>query len=126
MNKSITDAELEVMQVLWREKRAMTLAELRAELETVKTRNKSTIQTLVLRLRDKGVIEPLDRYGAARYVPIVTEEEYISAEVPTFLARVFEGNAKALVAALCKDGQLRESDIDELKEYFRVGGDTHE
>jgi BlaI family penicillinase repressor len=110
------------MRLLWREGRAMTLAELRGELLRTTKWNHSTIKTLVFRLRDKGVIAPLDKYGAAQYSPLVSEGEYIRAEVPTFLDRVFDGSAKKLAAALCENGELSESDIDELKAYFKVKG----
>jgi len=122
--KTITNAELEVMRLLWREQRAMTLAQIREELLQTTKWNHSTIKTLVFRLRDKGVIRPLDKYGAAQFVPLVTESEYIRSEMPTFLARVFEGNAKKLVAALVDNGELSERDVDELKAYFKIkGGD---
>jgi BlaI family penicillinase repressor len=123
--KTISNAELEVMRLLWKQS-PQTLAQIREELLRTTKWNHSTIKTLVFRLRDKGVIEPLDKYGPAQFVPLVSENEYIRAEVPTFLSRVFEGNAKALVAALCQDGQLSESDIDELKEYFRMEGGKDE
>lgn len=82
----------------------------------------STIKTLVFRLRDKGIIRPLDKYGAAQFVPLVTESEYIRSEMPAFLDRVFEGNAKKLVAALVDNGELSERDVDELKAYFKIKG----
>jgi BlaI family penicillinase repressor len=126
VEKTISNAELEVMRLLWQEGRAMTLAQIRDELLQTTKWNHSTIKTLVFRLRDKGVIEPLDKYGAAQFVPLISESEYIRSEVPTFLSRVFEGNAKALAAALCQDGQLSESDIDELKQYFQMEGGKNE
>jgi BlaI family penicillinase repressor len=119
--KTITDAELEVMRLLWRTS-PMTLAQLREALLQTTKWNHSTIKTLVFRLRDKGVIKPLDKYGAAQYVPLVSEGEYIQAQMPTFLDRVFEGSAKKLAAALCENGALSESDVDELKAYFKVKG----
>lgn len=122
--KTITNAELEVMRLLWREQRAMTLAQIREELLQTTRWNHSTIKTLVFRLRDKGVIRPLDKYGAAQFIPLVTESEYIRSEMPTFLDRVFEGNAKKLVATLVDNGELSERDVDELKAYFKIkGGD---
>ncbi|MDR3277938.1 MAG: BlaI/MecI/CopY family transcriptional regulator [Oscillospiraceae bacterium] len=121
MNKNITDAELEVMRVLWREKRALTLADIRTELERRKSWNKSTVQTLVLRLRDKGVIERLDKYGAAQYVPIVSEDAYALAEEKAVLEKF--GSAKKLLAAMARNGHLTDSDIDELRDYFKLGGD---
>lgn len=118
--KTITNAELEIMRLLWREQRAMTLAQIREELLQTTKWNHSTIKTLVFRLRDKGIIRPLDKYGAAQFVPLVTESEYIRSEMPTFLDRVFEGNAKKLVAALVDNGELSEKDVDELKAYFKI------
>jgi BlaI family penicillinase repressor len=74
----------------------------------------------VFRLRDKGIIAPLDKYGVGQYVPLVSEEEYVQSEVPTFVDRVFEGSVKRLVVALVDSGELSVSDIDELREYFKV------
>ena len=121
MDKKITAAELEVMRVLWRTKRAMTLAELREELTLSKDWNKSTVQTLVLRLRDKGIIEPLDKYGAAQYTPLVTEDEYLLSEEKAVLEKF--GSAKRLAIAMVRNGHLSDSDVEELRGYFKMGGD---
>ncbi|GHU89333.1 transcriptional regulator [Clostridia bacterium] len=124
MNKTITDAELEVMRLLWREKTALTMAELRAELEQTKGWNKSTIHTLVGRLRDKGIITHLDKYGAARFVPLVTEDEYILEEEKAVLGKF--GGAKKLAMAMVRNGHLTDADIDELRDYFKMGGERGE
>ena len=121
MNKTISDAELEVMRVLWKNKKAMTLAELRTEVMQVRDWNKSTVQTLVIRLRDKGIIEPLDKYGPAQYIPLVTEDEYLRSEGKAMLEKF--GSAKKLALALVHSGQLTDSDIEELREFFKMGGD---
>ena len=121
MNKTISDAELEVMRVLWKNNRAMTLAELRTEVMQVRDWNKSTVQTLVIRLRDKGIIEPLDKYGPAQYIPLVTEDEYLRSEEKAVLEKF--GSAKKLALALVRSGQLTDSDIEELREFFKMGGD---
>ena len=121
MNKTISDAELEVMRLLWRNKRPMTFAELRTEIFQVKDWNKSTVHTLVIRLRDKGIIEPLDQYGPAQYVPLVSEEDYLRIEGKAVLEKF--GSAKKLALALVRSGQLTDSDIEELREFFKMGGD---
>ena len=77
MEIKIHDSELEVMRILWREKRPLKISEFRDELEERKGWNKSTSQTIVTRLRDKGVIEPAERYGVARYIPLVSDDDYI-------------------------------------------------
>jgi len=120
MNTSITNAELEVMRLLWRENRAWTIVELRAVLEPAKGWNKSTIHTLVSRLRGKGVVTHLDKYGAAQFVPLVSEDEYLLAEEKAMLEKF--GSAKKLALAMVRNGHLTDSDIDELRDYFKMGG----
>jgi len=119
MTTKIADSELEVMRLLWREKRPLSFAEIRTELENSKRWSKSTIQTLVTRLRDKGAINAQDHY-VILYTPNITEQEYLDTEKNSFLDKVFDGSAKNLVASLCQSGQLNENDIDELKQFFKM------
>jgi len=124
MSGKIADAELEVMRILWREGRPMPFGEIRTELESKTGWKKSTINTLVLRLRDKGIISAQSNY-VTMYSPNISQDEYVQSEGQTFINKVFDGSAKNLVAALCRNGQLDESDINELKAFFKVeGGET--
>jgi len=117
--KQISDAELSVMRLLWRES-PLTLAQIREELLRTTGKGLSTIKTLVFRLRDKGVIEPLDKYGPAQYVPLVSEEEYILAAEKAVLDKF--GGAKNLAMAMVRNGHLTDTDIEELREYFKLEG----
>ena len=121
MDIRISDSELEVMRILWREKRPLKISEFRDELEQRRGWNKSTTATVVTRMRDKGIVEPLDRYGVARYVPLITEDEYTLTEGKAVLERF--GSAKALALAMVRNGSLTDSDIEELRDYFKMGGD---
>ena len=119
----ISDAELAVMELLWREGRPMPFAEIRAALEAGTDWKNSTIQTLVLRLRDKGVLAAENR-GVVMYSAAVSREEYVQAAGQSFVDKLFGGSAKNLVAALFRGGQLNEADMAELQGYFKVpGGD---
>ena len=119
--KSISDAELKVMRLLWQEQRPMTLAQIRDELLQTTQWNHSTIKTLVFRLRDKGVITHLDKYGPAQYVPVVKEDEYLLDESESMLGKLFDGSAAKMIAALRQGGKLSDKDISELREFFRMG-----
>ena len=119
MTPKISDAELEVMRILWRENRPLPYAEIRTELEQATDWKKSTIQTLVVRLRDKGIITAQDHY-VTLYSANISQEEYVQTEGQSFIDKLFDGSAKNLVAALCRSGKLDENDVDELKSYFRM------
>jgi len=116
MKIKISDSELEIMRILWREQRPLKVSEFRDELEQKKSWNKSTTGTLVTRLRDKNLIEPTERYGVARYIPLVTEDEYIFASEKALIEKF--GSAKKLAVAMVRNGHLSDADIEELREYF--------
>jgi BlaI family penicillinase repressor len=123
MSIRIADSELEVMRILWREGRPLSFAEIRKELESKTEWSKSTIQTFVVRLRDKGILSTLQPHNVTLYSPTVTEQEYLQSEEQNFLDKLFDGSAKKLVAALCQNGKLTEDDVDELKAFFEIGGE---
>jgi len=119
MVSKIADSELEIMRILWREGRPLSFAEIRTAIENKTDWKKSTIQTLLGRLRDKGIISTHSHY-VTLYSPNVSEEEYVKTEGQNFIDKLFDGNAMKLVTALCKNGQLDENDVDELKAFFKM------
>jgi BlaI family penicillinase repressor len=125
MSQKITDAELLIMRIFWRENRILTFSDLR-ELEHTAGWKKTTVQTVMDRLRQKGTIKEVpgyDRRGdVAHYLPAVTEREFMLDESETLLEKVFDGSAAKMVAALHQGGKLSEQEVAELREYFKVEG----
>lgn len=119
--EKISNAELEVMRILWREKRPVSFTDIRLELQNTKRWEKSTINTLIRRLADKKVITA-QKQDVLYYTPNISEAAYIQAEEQNMIDKLYDGSAKNLVAALCRRGKLSEADIDELKVYFKMGG----
>jgi BlaI family penicillinase repressor len=119
--EKISNAELEVMRILWREKMPVSFTDIRIELQNIKDWEKSTINTLIRRLTDKKVIA-VQKRDVLYYTPNISEFEYIQTEEQNMIDKLYNGNAKKLVAALCRRGKLSEADIDELKLYFQMGG----
>jgi len=119
--EKISNAELEVMRILWREGKPVPFSDIRTELQNTTDWEKSTINTLIRRLADKGVIAA-QKQNVIYYTPNITESEYVQAEEKIMLDKLYGGSAKKFVAALCNRGQLSEDDIDELKAFFKMGG----
>ena len=120
--EKISDAELEVMRILWREKQPVSFTDIRIKLQDTKRWEKSTINTLIRRLAEKGVVSS-QKQDMLYYTPNISEAEYSQAEEQSMIDKLYDGNAKNFVAALCRRGKLSEADIDELKRYFEMGGD---
>jgi len=123
MKPKIADSELEVMRILWQEGRPLSFAEIRTALADKTDWKKSTIQTLLGRLRDKGIVSTQEHY-VTLYSPNVSETEYVKTEGQNFIDKLFDGSAMKLVTALCQSGQLDEGDVDELKAFFQMGDDS--
>lgn len=121
--EKISNAEFEVMRILWRERKPVSFTDIRVELQNAKGWEKSTINTLIRRLADKEVITS-QKQDMLYYTPNISEAEYIRAEEQSMIDKLYDGNAKNFVAALCRRGKLSEADIDELKTYFKMGGGT--
>lgn len=115
----ISDAELEVMRILWREKKAVSFTDIRIELSDKMGWEKSTIATLLRRLQKKGAVS-IHEKEIHYYVPNITKEDYIMSKKRSLIDKLYDGSTKNFVAALCQNGELTETDIDELKMYFRM------
>lgn len=116
---SITEAELEIMQVLWAENVSMTAQELSAALAH-KNWKYSTIATLCGRMVEKGTLAYTRRGRFFDYTPTVTQLEYQQLQTRNLVSRLYGGSAKNLVAALFQNEKLSETDIAELKKQFNL------
>lgn len=116
----ISDAELEVMRILWREKQAVSFSDIRIELRDKMGWEKSTIATLLKRLEKKGAVSVQEK-EVHYYVSNIAKEDYVMFRKRSLIDKLYDGSTKNFVAALCQSGELTEADIDELKMYFRMG-----
>ena len=114
----ISDAELEILEVLWTAGEALNANEIRARLNEKKAWERTTVLTLIRRLLDKGVITQ-EKQEVYYYSPLVERSAYVKEETKSFLNKFFKGNAKNLAAALIEDENLSRDDIEELRAYFR-------
>ena len=115
----ISDAELEVMKVLWEARRELPVTVIREKLQERKGWEPTTIKTLVSRLAGKGVISQ-EKCGVFYYKPLITEQEYNEWATNNLVDKVYQGNVKNLIAALVNSDGLTPEDLKELREMFRV------
>ena len=123
MNKlvsKITDSEVEVMRVLWEAGIELPIVDIRKSLERSSDWESSTIKTLLRRLCEKGVVLSTKK-EVFYYKPLVSETEYNDYSTQNLINRLYAGSAKNLVASLMDSNQLDDSDIDELRNLFKVG-----
>ncbi len=120
--QNISDYELELMKIIWSNGGMALYAEITAGLE-VKGNcwTKNTIITLLSRLIEKGLLNTNKIGRRNKYIAIVSEADYQAGRTVQFIDKVFEGNAKGLIATLIDKQMLAPEDYDALKKYWNGG-----
>lgn len=116
MNKlpQISEAEFEVMKVIWKYAPIST-NEITEKLLQTTNWSPKTIQTLIKRLVTKGALTYEKQSRMFIYTPVVKESEYIGQESSSFLNRYYDGDITAMVSAYIENDKLSESELDTLR-----------
>lgn len=119
MKKKVTvsDAELEILEVLWSADTVLNASEIRTRLEENKNWERTTVLTLIQRLLKKEVISQ-EKREVYYYVPCIKREEYVKEETKNFVDKFFKGSSRNLAAALVNSEALTKEDIEELRNFF--------
>lgn len=110
----ISEAEYEVMKIVWNEAPINT-NEITARLLKTTSWKAKTIQTLIKRLVTKGALTYEKQGRVFVYTPLVKESEYINQESNSFLNRFYNGDISTMVSAYLENNQLSESEIQHLR-----------
>jgi len=111
----ISDAEWEVMQVLWAGEGPMTAQDVIDRLAEAKDWSPRTVKTLLNRLLKKGAIRHEARGKMYAYSPAVSEEACVREERRSFLQRIYGGALTPMIAHFLKEERLSREEIEELK-----------
>ena len=110
----ISEAEWEVMKVLWKTS-PRTANEIVEELTGKTHWKRETIRTLINRLVQKKALGFEKKGRQYHYFPRVTETEGIKAEAESFVKRIGGGSIEPMLAAFVEEKQLSAEKIDRLK-----------
>lgn len=114
----ISEAELEVMKILW-ELGEATSAQIIDRLTQTTDWKPKTIQTLITRLAAKEAIKAEKINSKAfRYVPQVREEEYKSYANQSFLQKLYNGSVNLMLASFIKERKLSKEEMEELRKLL--------
>ena len=113
----VSDAEWEVMSVLWRES-PLTSSEVVDRVAARKGWRSRTIRTLLDRLVDKGAVDLSRDQRPRLYKPILNQEECVSQQSRSFLDRVFGGEPASMLLHMVKHDQLTPAEVEKLKKIL--------
>jgi len=114
---SVSDAEAQVMQVLW-ERSPRSADEVVAALAASTDWAEPTVKTLLNRLLNKGAIQATRDGRRYLYSPVLAREAWVAQQSEGLLQRLFDGRVAPLVAHFSERGRLSEADVAELRKLL--------
>ena len=126
----ISEAEYEVMKVVWKYAPINT-NEITEKLLKTTAWSPKTIQTLIKRLVTKGALAYEKQSRVFVYTPLVKEKEYIGQESNSFLKRFYDGDITAMLSEYIENDRLSDSEIEHLRSLLSTtkpgkGGRLHD
>lgn len=116
--KKLGEAELEIMQVIWKAEAPVTSGFVLKELQERRKWQLSTLMTSLSRLADKGFIRCDRTTGTNLYSAVISENDFKAKESKSFLEKLYNNSLQNMVATLYSNKALKDSDIDELRKFL--------
>jgi predicted transcriptional regulator len=110
----ISEAESQVMEVLWREREAVPAEQVVMALAGAHDWQEATVKTLLNRLLKKGAVSARKDGRRYLYSAVLKREQWVTQESKSLLDRLFGGRVAPLVAHFGSQHKLSKSDLDEL------------
>lgn len=114
---SMSDAERDLMEVLWTFPEGVNQSMLlEAVNATGKDWKRQTLNTLVTRLMEKGLVNRENRHVCA----VMDKQAYSNLQVEAVVREVYAGKLSNLVLAFAKDKKLTKEDAKELEKLLEA------
>ena len=112
---AISEAEYQVMKVLWAAPGRLNTNQVVEELEAYTAWKPKTIHTLLSRLVKKGALQYEKDGRVFVYTPLVEESRVLAQENDSFLKRFYNGELNPMVVNLLQEDRLSDEDIAKLR-----------
>ena len=118
----ITQAEWEVMRVLWDANAPLPAAEVANRLEGKSNWKPKTVRTFLNRLVQKQSLKALKRGPAGfellHYIPLIDEPVALQAKRETFVEKFFGGTVHSMLAGCIQSGEISTEELLQLREMI--------
>jgi predicted transcriptional regulator len=118
MIERISDAEHEIMDILWTQS-PLTATEVAERVGGQRDWSLQTVKTLLSRLAAKAAVTTTRDGRRFLYAPLVERNDYLASVSRKFVDRLFGGRLSPLVAQLAEADELTQDDIREIEALLR-------
>lgn len=123
MIQKLSDAELEIMKIVWGNQSEVTLFPYIMDGLAARGKpcQKNTLVVLLSRLMNKGFLSAKKTGRRNEYTTLISETDYQTAQTKNFLDKIYEGSVKGLVSNLILGDLLADGEYEELKRLLEKG-----
>lgn len=112
--ETLSRHEWAIMEVLWR-RSPLFMSELMEALRLTVDWNRSSYQTYLKRMSDKGYVGFDTVRGSRSYYPLLRREDCVEHETSAMLQKMTDQSAKLFLASMIQKSGLTEKDRAELR-----------
>ena len=118
-NNKISEAELEIMKVIWEAGEPVPSTDIVHRLKDQCGWEDTTIYTMLSKLVKKGVLIR-DKKVVSYYSASLTEQDYMLEQTESLVDRLFAGDSRQLVSMLVENRKISREDIRELRQLWEA------
>ncbi|HEY7959724.1 MAG TPA: BlaI/MecI/CopY family transcriptional regulator, partial [Sphingomicrobium sp.] len=115
----VSDAELEVMEVLWASPHPLTATDVAERIPSERGWSLATVKTMLSRLSAKGAIRFSEEGRRYLYTAAIARDSYVGRESQRFVDQLFGGRLSPLVARLAEADALDKDDIAAIERILK-------
>ena len=108
----ISDAEYQIMLIVWQEN-PVTSREINSQLTN--DWHPKTVNTLLGRLVKKGALGFEKQGRKHSYIPLIEKDSYVKSKSAHFLQKLFNGQLSPMFTSFVNQGLVEKNDIQTLK-----------
>ena len=112
-----TDAELEILRVLW-DRGASTVREVHDAVSQVKAIGYTTVLKQMQVMHQKGLLSRSERFRSHVYVPAQTRTQTQRQLAGSMLRQVFEGSASGLLQSALAGRKVGAEELQEIRDLL--------
>jgi predicted transcriptional regulator len=111
----LSDAQMEIMTVIWDRPGGATVADVWKALSAKRRVARNTVQTMLVRLEDKGWLTHHEAGAGFRYVAARPRKPTLRRIVAKLVETAFAGSAESLVMALLQGRGVSKEEAERIR-----------
>lgn len=119
MEKRLSEAEWEVMEVLWSAGQPLTATDIAERVPAGREWTLATVKSLLSRLLAKQAVAPRKDGRRFLYSPSSERDAYVADESRRFVGRLFGGKLSPLFAHMAEEEALDDEDIAAIEALLK-------